>query len=67
MNAEHLEILSKGEEILERAQEVAHGIEERARKLMHDGGLSTRHAETARRPLAVLCKGVRLADTPSAH
>jgi hypothetical protein len=38
MGSERVEVLSRGEELLERAQEVAHEIAERARELTHDGG-----------------------------
>jgi hypothetical protein len=38
MDSELVEVLSRGEELLERAQEVAHEIEERIKELMHDGG-----------------------------
>jgi hypothetical protein len=37
MDAEQVEVLRKGEEILERAHEVAQQVEERAKELMHDG------------------------------
>jgi hypothetical protein len=37
MDTELLEVLRKGEAILERAQELAQQVEERTRELMHDG------------------------------
>lgn len=39
MDTEQVEVLSRGELILERAHEVCQSLEERARKLMQDSGL----------------------------
>jgi hypothetical protein len=44
MDPELVEVLSRGEELLGRAQEVARKIEERTRELMHDGGRPARTA-----------------------
>jgi hypothetical protein len=37
MDAEQVEVLRKGEEILERAHEVAQQVEERTQELLHGG------------------------------
>ncbi len=67
MDTEQVEVLRKGEEILERAHEVAQTIEERARELIQDGGLLAPHGGGRAATDAVQRNSVRPDGGPPSH
>ena len=68
MDLEQIEVLRKGEELLERARAVARTIQKRTRKLMPNHGPAARPSRGGTPPTAAPERSpVRPADTPHAH